>query len=213
MASIWVHLGPDSLEHQWTAPLQKFRDRVAHINAFRGPLSLAALQFNMKALPVLQYVGQLVPPPQKFAVTELASGGKVLGIASNALTADTMYALHKMGGVQLFRPVLVLTACMIRAAVKTLRPSAAMVYELQQVAHEFLPLAFGSAASPIPPGWQGEAICQLLLNAENGIFFLTFCCVNALLSTRPTGRCCALSSGIIDTEIYVRADRVKSTNA
>ena len=75
-----------------------------------------------------------------------------------------------MGGVQLFRPVLVLAACMVRAAVKTLRPSAVMVSELQRVALDFLPLAFGVAASPIPPGWQGEAICQLLHDAENGIF-------------------------------------------
>ena len=81
-----------------------------------------------------------------------------------------MYALQKMGGVQLFRPVLVLAACMVRAAVKTLRPSALMVSGLQQAAHDFLPLAFGVAAIPIPPGWQGKAMCQLLHDAENGIF-------------------------------------------
>ena len=92
-----VYLGPDSGGHQWITPIQKFRDRVTKIIASKGPLSAAALQFITKALPVLQYVGQLVPPPQKFALAELASGGKVLGVATNALTADTMYTLQKMG--------------------------------------------------------------------------------------------------------------------
>ena len=46
----------------------------------------------------------------------------------------------------------------------------AMVSELHQAALEYLPLAFGIAACPIPPGWQGVATCQLLVNAENGIF-------------------------------------------
>ena len=83
-----VYLGPDSAGHQWITPIQKFRDRVTMINASKGPLSLAALQFNTKALSVLQYVGQLVPPPQKLALAELASAGKVLGVATNALTAS-----------------------------------------------------------------------------------------------------------------------------
>ena len=59
-------LGPLGGEAQWSAPIEKFRSRVREVKALSLPLGLTALQFATRAIPVLGYVGQLVPPPAHF---------------------------------------------------------------------------------------------------------------------------------------------------
>ena len=62
------YLGPKAGERQWVAPISKFRNRAREIAGSGTPLGLVGPEFASRAVPVLGYVGQLVPPPKIFTM-------------------------------------------------------------------------------------------------------------------------------------------------
>ena len=109
-----------------------------------------------------------MPPPRNIKTIELAAVLKILGMATSSLRADAVYALPEVGGVKLTRPSILMQACMVRAANKTLNGIDCLAAELQHVATEVLQLAKSCAGELRPEGWDSEAFCTNLANAKQG---------------------------------------------
>jgi hypothetical protein len=83
-------------------------------------------RFNSKAVPVLGYVSQFVPPPRSIVRTELTSILQALKLAGNSMPADAAYNLKVWFGVDPIRPSVYMEASMLRAAFKTFEGYEAM---------------------------------------------------------------------------------------
>ena len=84
--------------------MNKAFTRVEEITSNRPPLVLACRSFNAKALPVLGYVSQLLPPPPSFKVCEFRMANKVLRLTTNSFDTTSAFQLHVSGGPKLLRP-------------------------------------------------------------------------------------------------------------
>jgi len=58
-----VIIGPNDANDNWEKPLAKFCERVTQIAGQDLPMELAASKFASKAVSVLGYIAQLLPPP------------------------------------------------------------------------------------------------------------------------------------------------------
>ena len=58
-----VYLGPKAALHNWKAPLAKFHAVCSHIASSGESAAANLMQYNKKAIPVLQYPAQIFPPP------------------------------------------------------------------------------------------------------------------------------------------------------
>ncbi len=56
-------LGPMAGTKQWESPIQKYCDRVEVIASSGAATALCAYSYNIRTVPVLSYVAQLVPLP------------------------------------------------------------------------------------------------------------------------------------------------------
>ena len=59
-----IMMGPQASTRQWNAASRKFMSRVSDIHALKLHPSLASRQFASKAVSVLGYIAQVVPPPK-----------------------------------------------------------------------------------------------------------------------------------------------------
>ncbi len=74
-------LGPCAAAEQWTAPLAKFSGRVDDIAKSGAAVSIATHTYNIKAVPTLAYVAQLIPLPPNAVDIERGSLFKLLEMA------------------------------------------------------------------------------------------------------------------------------------
>ena len=164
-----IYLGPQAGAKQWIAPLAKFKNRVSEIHAQHLPAQLAVNSFMSKGVSVLGYVSQIVPPPRLFKSVELASALKVMGLATNSFSTETVYNLEFWGWSKITRPSVYMRSCMIRAACRTLVNYEVMHNYLVKVALEGLCLNSAVMGETIPPGWDSEAFCTNLVNCCKGL--------------------------------------------
>jgi len=157
-------LGPNASEKQWAGPIAKFKERTHEIWQRDLPPPLSAARFNSRAVSVLGYIAQLVPPPS-FSSSELAAGLKVLGFATNSLNTGAVFSLDKWGGIKLVQPTLYMHACRVRAALKTLSGFEQQHKVLIQLSREGLPIASSLCGNITPEGWKGDAFCTHLVDA------------------------------------------------
>ena len=80
-----IYLGPKSASHQWTKALAKFQDRVSNIHSLHLPANLAKSQFTSRAIPILGYIAQLVPPPVESVRIGMNAVMKVLRFPGNSV--------------------------------------------------------------------------------------------------------------------------------
>ena len=165
-----IYLGLSAGAKQWEAPLDKLKARTDEIHAAKLPAFKAAARFTSRAVPVLAYVGQVSPPPDRFASMELAAATKVLGFATNALNTDEAYSLELLGGIKMTRPLHFLVSAMVRAAAKTLSGHTEMAAALRKETELAHPLCCLNVVSSSPPGWDSEAFCVFLSDALEGKF-------------------------------------------
>ena len=160
-----LYLGPSAGAEQWRKPIQKFLEITAQLKDNDLPMALAVRQFNSRAVPVLGYKAQMVPPPRNIIRIELTGILQALKLAGNSLTADTAYMLKDWLGLDPVRPSIYMEASMMRAAFKTLVNFESMHIKLTALARESLPLNWAFSTS-IPPGWDCEAFCTNLYHAS-----------------------------------------------
>jgi len=163
-----LYLGPSAGHKQWAAPIAKFRDRASGIGSVKMPMDLSARRFNTRAVTVLGYVGQLVPPPPRFKSVELTAALKALGFLPNALSTGAAYALDVWGGPKLLRPLEYVSACCVRASLKTIVGFDEKHATLVDASLEGLPIASSLRGHIVPEGWDSEAFCTNLHRAKIG---------------------------------------------
>jgi len=131
-------------------------------------MDLAASRFTSRAVSVLGFVAQLVPPPSNIKRIELAAGLKALGFLPNSLSTGAIYSLDKWGGPKIARPSAYCQSCMLMAAKKTLKGFDDQHHALARASLEGIPIAAALRGNTIPEGWTGEAFCTFLYRAAAG---------------------------------------------
>ena len=162
-----LFLGPGvSPGTNWEAPVSKFVDRTSQLADQGLPLDQAAAQFSSRAVPVLNYVGQIEPLPSKFKSVELRMATKLLGLATNSFCTNTVYNLHVFGGPKLACPSATMHAARIRGALETFSGFRVMHEKLKAAFLEGLLLSKAVTGGAIPPGWQQDASSTCILHAQ-----------------------------------------------
>ena len=65
-----IFVGPGAAKFQWDLPLAKFQQRATQISTTAGGPMVSTYHYNRAAVPILGYVGQLVPPPRDLVSIE-----------------------------------------------------------------------------------------------------------------------------------------------
>ena len=73
-----ISIGPAANDRNWHAPVKKFLDRSSQIGSESLLFHLSASQFAFRAISVLGYVAQFLPPPKKFRNVDLRAASKIL---------------------------------------------------------------------------------------------------------------------------------------
>ena len=152
----------------WDAPLSKFRERVRQIKALQLGPGLAAYLFNTYAVPVLQYVAQLLPSPPCLVDAAKSAVTSLLGVPFTALGAHGPYRLGDAGGPKFQSPIVSTLAARIRAARRIFGPHDFIVAHLRAVAVEFLSLGEGRRLSA-PSFWDRTSVADYIANAFVGL--------------------------------------------
>ena len=95
-------------------------------------------------------------------------GGKVLRLATNSLSTNSVFFLEDIGGPKLPRPAIYLHACMIRTAAKTLSGFQEQHRDLCDLHLHSLTLDHIADVSPRPEGWDSDAYATNLTWALAG---------------------------------------------
>ena len=153
-----VYLGPKAALHNWKAPLAKFHAVCSHIASSGESAAANLMQYNKKAIPVLQYPAQIFPPPPTIKQIEIAALNKVMHLATNSITHGSIITL-KANGIPMRCLLTDLRASMLRAASCTICRVEANALKIDQAAIDFYPIAQLYNNTCIPPGWDSPPHC------------------------------------------------------
>lgn len=161
-------LGPKALQSQWTAPTKKYSARVAEIARSGAPAALAAYAYNSKAVPVLGYVAQLLPPPDNMQKLETNALHALTHMATNAYTYDNFFGMHLFGGPK-FRCARALAhSAMVRAAISNAQHWYKWKPQLERAANSSLCLHMAYNERCSPDFWDTDPIAINLSRAYAG---------------------------------------------
>jgi len=136
-------IGPEAGASQWEAPICKFMLRAQEINAGHFPINVSAHLYNSRAVSVLGYKAQLVPPPASFAPKERAALHLVTHFATNSLTHGGFFHLHLVGSPRITCASVTCSAALLRTAVRTHHLWSEWLRQLRIAAFESLPFSVG----------------------------------------------------------------------
>ena len=91
-------LGPDSNCHQWTVPVGKWLSRAQSAADAHSAASVTASRYNIRAVPVLGYIAQLLPLPPDFEILEKKMIHRMLHLPFNSLGFHHLFRLPEAGG-------------------------------------------------------------------------------------------------------------------
>eukprot|EP00973_Karenia_brevis_P077689 10796939-Karenia_brevis.AAC.1 len=92
---IWM--GPKAGEKQWVQQIDKYLARVNAIAAAEASTLLSTKAYNIKALPVLSYPAQFLPPPPDLRKLEKYAFVKIFRVPYNAVSHDQQFSLSSLG--------------------------------------------------------------------------------------------------------------------
>ena len=206
-----VFLGPRAAQHNWKAPLAKFQAVCSHIATSGESAASNLIQYNQKAIPVMQYPAQLFQPPPTIKHIEIAALNKVLHLATNSISHGSIIAL-KSNGLPMRSLLVDLRASMLRAASCTVSRVEANADKLDQAAADFYPIALLYNNPSFPPGWDSPPIAHTLRDA---LYFQSCSSVEQLAirkalsspKTQPTQKIfnkCIVECATSDWELLLR---------
>ncbi len=152
----------------WNAPLAKFNRRVADIAASGVAVAVASHTYNIKAVPTLSYVAQLIPLPKRSGEIERGSLYKILKMATSSLRHSDFFHLYEGGGPKLRSITVTAAAACFRAASRTVPSWPAWKSQLLRAAQEFLPCRQWRDGMASPVFWDSEPIAFNLERAYKG---------------------------------------------
>jgi len=140
----------------------KFGQRVHEISRSGSAVSVATYTYNIRAIPVLSYVSQLIPLPHNAHEIERGSLFKVMKMATNSLRHADFFQLHKAGGPKLRSLTAASAAALFRTAAKTVPSWPQWKLQLTQTAQECLPLGDWGRGLLSPRFWDSSPIASNL---------------------------------------------------
>ena len=122
-------------------------------------LRVSPSRYNIRAVPVLGYIAQLLPPPPGFETLGKKVIHRMLHLPFNSLGIHPLSGLPEVGGPRIRSVSAYSHACRLRTAVVTVTHWPEHLDLLKRIAPEFLPLARALSGLPpgdsldAPPGW------------------------------------------------------------
>ena len=163
-------IGPEASLLQWKAPLSKWRNRTASIAALAAPASVSCALYNVRALPVLMYKGQLLPMPHKHAAAEKGVIHKLLHIPNNALSLRAAHSLQVIGGPRIGNILDMNNAARFRTATVTIKHWKEHCANILALAMMYIPLHLYEAGRHYAQHWSGPPIAFYMQAAAEGTF-------------------------------------------
>ena len=91
------YVGPMSKHVQWSKAVEKWLVRAKAIAASHMSPSLAAITYNIRSLPLLGYIAQLVPTPSGITRTEFHLLHSMMHLPPQSFETSDFYNLSKFG--------------------------------------------------------------------------------------------------------------------
>ena len=161
-------MGPAVLEDSWSGPLAKWARRGAAIQCAGLAPSLGIFNYNARVEPVLGYVAQVAPPPDRLRRLELHAAHRVLHSPGCVLPLPALTRL-RMIGLPNFRSA---SASCFAALVRTAVGGAIEWEEQWQwmsaVAEDVVPIARNAEGMVWAPHWRSPAMAANLRAAAEG---------------------------------------------
>ena len=146
-------MGPGAGSRQWDSPLAKYKLRVEEIAASGAPAVLAVHHYNTRAVSVLGYVAQFIPPPPNIKKIEMGAISRLLHLATSSLDFHSIFQLENACGLKIQCVLAVMTASMVRASVDTFQGIEDYTRYPREVASQCLPARDFVSSHRWPAGW------------------------------------------------------------
>jgi len=155
-------LGPRAGAAQWTEPLKKFMFRVDQIARSGDSAAVSFRQYSSKAVSVLGYVAQLIPPPANIDSIELGAMNKVGHMATNSISRKAFHYISEQLGLGARSLKATLQASLLRTALATCSDFGPSLSLLHDSALECMPVKAVISGGLSPFGWDSSAIVHNL---------------------------------------------------
>ena len=155
-------LGPRAGLSQWAEPLKKFQFRVDQIARSGDSAAVSFRQYSSKAVSVLGYVAQLVPPPDNIDSIELGAMNKVGHMATNSISRKAFHYVSDVFALGARSLKATLQASMLRTALATCSDFGPSLSLLHEAALECMPVRAVISGGLSPFGWDSSAIVHNL---------------------------------------------------
>jgi hypothetical protein len=156
-------LGPTAGSTQWDKLMRKYLARARAIGATHAPFNISAYMYNSKAVSVLAYKAQLIPPPARTQQSERGALSTITHFATNSLTVKEFFNMQTLGCTKIQSIDCLAAASMLRFALSSHRSWVEWVRQLRVVAREALPLRHVFSGILSPDFWDSRPIA---LNLE-----------------------------------------------
>ncbi len=161
-------MGPQSGSQQWLAPFAKYHDRVNSIYGSGAAISMGAYNYNVRTLPVLSYISQLICLPDQASEWERRALYRVTHLANNSINHQDFFWLHSLGGPKFRSLVATSKASMLRAARITITGWPLWKEQIIRSAQEGLPCSRWGVGIFHGDFWDSPAIAISLSHAFSG---------------------------------------------
>jgi len=161
-------LGPAAGKRSWDDPSCSWESRTKTIANASASASVSVLGHNSRALPVTQYVAQLLPPPEELLKKEVWATNKLLHLPPRTFPASLGTSLSLIGGKNISTIRSASLAAMIRTARKTVDWQDVQSKLEQSADERRISVEKQLADSWCATHWEGEAMCTYLCRVFNG---------------------------------------------
>ena len=162
--------GPSATESQaWQAPVAKRLARTRAIIASGAPPSVAAAMFNSRAVSVMGYIAQFIPPPVSLAKKEVSLISALLKGAGNFLSRPFISALPMLARVKIDMPSAVCWSALARATFHTFLPLHDAGKKLATDAADHVPMLHHVRGVRWPTFWAMPCIASRIYNKSPAI--------------------------------------------
>ena len=161
------YMGPKSSEKVWKAPKDKFVKRVSEIAQSKMNHNLATLAYNGRAIPVLGYIGQLLPAPPVQQL-ERSLLHHLFHLPTNSWERNTFAHLHEIGLRNVVSVDSYCRAAMIRTANNTIKGWKKLYDEIVEAAELSLSVSRVASRQLSTEWWDTPPYVQFLNDAYYG---------------------------------------------
>ena len=162
-------VGPSSAASQWAAACSKYRTCTVALARTGAPASVALYNYNVRAVPVLGYLQQLLLPPLILAALERPPAAHTLHLATNSFDERSLFAIAYISRVRVMSLTAQSLAALCRASVKTLPMWRDALQQLEEANADNVSGCDIAARRPGSHLWDSPAIASTLAWAAEGL--------------------------------------------